>query len=210
MKFSIIIPTFNRPEFLEKAVAAILKQKADFEIIICDGGDKHATFSDPRITHVIEKDNGITDAMNKGMKLATGNVFNWSNDDDRMAEGTLEYVESHIGDSKWLYGMIMYGDRPYGHDWDYSLLKRTNIVPQPSVFWKKEAYEEVGPMDETNDLVSDYEYWLRLGSKYTPHFANRIMAYYTLHPDQITTKRTQEQLNQASNVQKIYEMRNRN
>ena len=61
-------------------------------------------------------------------------------------------------------------------------------------------------MDETNDLVSDYEYWLRLGSKYKPVFWNRIMAYYTIHPEQITQKIGDEQMRQARNVMMKYEL----
>lgn len=213
MRISILVPTFNRPDFIVKAVEAVLNQDyQDFEIIIKDGGEPigHLLPKDDRIKYIWNKDRGITDAMNQAMKAATGDVFVWANDDDRISEGTLKFVSKNLGKYKWGYGYIemVKGDAGmlWGEEWDYSKLLRGNFVPQPSVYWTREAYEAVGEMDETNDLVSDYEYWLRLGSKYKPVFWNRIMAYYTIHPEQITQKIGDEQMRQARNVMMKYEL----
>lgn len=210
MKISVLIPTFNRPNFIRGAVDAILEQEGDFEIIIKDGGEpiEHLLPNDPRIKYIWNKDRGITDAMNQAMKAATGDIFVWANDDDRIAPGTFKYVLENIGDAKWAYGYIWMTNgkdgMKWGEPWDYEKLKRNNIVPQPSVYWTREAYEEVGEMSEEQDLTSDYEYWLRLGSKYEPKFFDRIMADYTLHKDQITQKITGEQLRQAEETKKKY------
>ena len=65
-------------------------------------------------------------------------------------------------------------------------------------------------MDEENDLVSDYDYWLRLGSKFNPKFLDMIMAEYRIHDGQITSRIPQEQLAQADNVRKnTYDLFNR-
>lgn len=211
MKISALIPTFNRPQFIKGAVEAILQQDGDFEIIVKDGGDsiEHLLPKDDRIKYIWNKDSGITDAMNQAMKAATGDIFVWANDDDRIMPGTFDFVRKNIGDSKWGYGYILMtngkDELKWGEPWNYSRLKQGNIVPQPSVYWTREAYNEVGEMSEENDLVSDYEYWLRLGSKFEPVFWDRIMALYTLHKDQITQKITGEQLRQANQVKKLYE-----
>jgi len=213
MKISALIPTFNRPQFIVSAVEAILNQDySDFEIIIKDGGEPigHLLPKDDRIKYIWNKDRGITDAMNQAMKAATGDVFVWANDDDRITPGTFKFVSENLKDNKWGYGFIemVSGDAGmlWGDKWDYKKLLNGNFVPQPSVYWTREAYEEVGEMDETNDLVSDYEYWLRLGSKYSPVFWDRVMAYYTIHKDQITQKIMGEQLRQANEVKKKYEL----
>jgi len=213
MKISILCPTFNRPDFIVKAVEAVLNQDyQDFEIIIKDGGEPigHLLPKDDRIKYIWNKDRVITDAMNQAMKAATGDVFVWANDDDRISEGTLKFVSENLGKHKWGYGYIemVKGDAGmlWGDEWSYQRLLKQNFVPQPSVYWKREVYEEMGEMDETNDLVSDYEYWLRIGSKYKPVFWNRIMAYYTIHKDQITQKIMAEQLRQANEVRKKYEL----
>lgn len=210
MKISVLIPTFNRPQFIRGAVDAILEQEGDFEIIIKDGGEsiEHLLPKDPRIKYIWNKDRGITDAMNQAMKVAKGDIFVWANDDDRITPGTFKYVLENIGDAKWAYGYIKMtngkDEMRWGEEWDYKKLKQNNIVPQPSVYWTREAYEEVGEMCEEQDLTSDYEYWLRLGSKYEPKFFDRIMADYTIHKDQITQKIMGEQLKQAGETKKKY------
>lgn len=211
MKISVLIPTFNRPQFIRGAVDAILSQDYDnFEIIIKDGGDsiEHLLPKDDRIKYIWNKDRGITDAMNQAMRVATGDLFVWANDDDRITPGTFKYVVDNIGDAKWAYGYInMTNGREnitWGQPWNYETLKLTNIVPQPSVYWTREAYEKVGEMCEEQDLTSDYEYWLRLGKHFEPKFFNRIMADYTLHKDQITQKIMGEQLRQANETKKKY------
>jgi glycosyltransferase involved in cell wall biosynthesis len=205
-KFSIVIPTFNRPEMLARAVKSILAQDFDsYEVIIQDGGTEHATFESPNVRYYVEPDGGITDAINRGFSRATGEIYNWSNDDDEVLPGTLRFVDEAIGGlcprHKWLYGKILYGDEPYGREWDYETLRCANIVPQPSVYWRREIHE---PFDGTNDLVSDYEMWLRLGARHTPLFTPRLMAQYNVHPGQITQTRTREQLEQAEKVKLKY------
>lgn len=208
---SVLIPTYNRPQFIRGAVDAILSQDySDFEIIVKDGGEsiEHLLPTDPRIRYIHNKDRGITDAMNQAMKAAKGDIFVWANDDDRITPGTFRYVVENIGDAKWAYGYIWMTNGvdgiKWGKPWDYEALKQNNIVPQPSVYWTREAYEEVGEMCEEQDLTSDYEYWLRLGSKFEPRFFDRIMANYTIHKDQITQKIMGEQLRQANETKKKY------
>ena len=203
-KFSILMPTFNRQQFIGKSVQAILEQDYDnWELIIQNGGDAIDIPKDDRIKVFNEKDNGITDAMNRAMRRATGDIFAWNNDDDLLAEDTLKFIDKNLY-TEWCCGKIQFSDgRLYG-GYDSKLLRETNVIAQPSVFWTRRAYEIVGEMDEENDLVSDYEYWLRLDSKLVPQFFDRIMAYYTIHPDQITSKIPNEQLAQALKVRQKY------
>lgn len=206
MKFSIIMPTFNRRKFILNAVNAILNQDYDdWELIIQNGGESISDIiqSDSRIRLYEEKDSGITDAMNRGMRKATGDIFNWSNDDDMMAPGTLKYVSENIKDNEWMYGTIeMVGTdglvkSTMGYKTDFGGLIEDNAVPQPSVFWTRKAYEVIGDMDESIDLTSDYDYWIRLMKNFEPLFTKRVMAHYLLHPEQITNTRSNEQLNQS-------------
>jgi glycosyltransferase involved in cell wall biosynthesis len=212
------MPTYGDRGYLKDAVKAILSQDYDdFELIIKDGAKDLKIFdtlkeflTDKRVKLIFGKDRGITDAMNQAMLQATGDIICWANDDDLMSEGTLKFVVENIGNYKWMYGKIeMFDDRGnillWGSEFKYSELKKNNYIPQPAVFWKAEAVSEIGIMDETNDLVSDYEYWLRLGSKFNPLFVDRVMARYRIHDGQITIKDTPEQLRQAENVKKIYE-----
>ena len=209
-KISVLVPTFNRPDFIRGAIEAILEQSyQNFEIIVKDGGEsiEHLLPDDERIKYIHNKDRGITDAMNQAMKAATGDIFVWANDDDRISPDTFQYVVDNIGDNEWLFGKIqLTSGQKMGGGYSFDELLKNNIVPQPSVYWTRKAYETVGEMDEENDLVSDYEYWLRLGSKFEQKVIDRIMAEYKIHPEQITTKIPSQQSVQANNVRKKYEL----
>lgn len=216
MKFSIIIPTFNRPQFLERAVSAILTQDyPDIEVIVQDGGTQHVKLpDDERLIHNIEHDSGITNAMNKGLKIATGDVFNWSNDDDVMLPGTLskihEFFTINNPSAMWCHGKIRIVNEigemisEMGQGCNFEDLKRINPIPQPTVFWRRAAYEKVGLMDEREDLTSDYEYWLRLALNFQPNFIDEFLANYTQHAGQITTSRLNDQLSDASRTREKY------
>lgn len=202
-KFSIIMPTYNRPKYIREAVDSILSQDVDLELIIMDGGEsiKHLLPEDDRIKYFNQKDKGITDAMNKGLKIATGDILSWANDDDMLVPGILKEVEEEMKDCQWLYGKIsLTNGGELGERWDKERMWKVNIVPQPSVYWSRYAFNEVGLMDEENDLASDYAYWIKLGILYTPKFLDKIMAIYRVHDDQITSKIPTEQLAQAERV----------
>lgn len=209
MRFSIVMPTLGkRMDFLQKAIQSVLDQDfQDFELIVKDGGKEdigHLLPKDARLRYVHLKDNGIGQGMNQGCELAQGEILNESNDDDLMAPGTLKFIDENIGDAIWCYGQIKYGDEVTDQSWNYDRLKSANIVPQPSVFFRKIAWEQVGGFDEVNGLAADYDMWLKLGARWTPKYFRRIMAFYTLHPDQLTNTAFDEQSRQALNVRLRY------
>lgn len=98
--FTIVIPTYNSCEILENAVFSVLKQDFPFfELLILDGGSSDPTpfviskFNDPRIVFFSEKDLGVYDAMNKGIKQAQGEWIYFLGSDDRFYD---EFVLSRI------------------------------------------------------------------------------------------------------------------
>jgi glycosyltransferase involved in cell wall biosynthesis len=212
MKFSILMPTFNRHKFIRKSVDAILNQThEDFELIIKDGGESIYDLlpKDDRIIYIHSKDRGITHAMNTAYYLAHSDMCCWANDDDVLNIDTLEYVNKELDDyqpHEWGYGKIILSSDGslWGEPWDYNKLKQYNYVPQPTVFWRTEMLHAVGVFSEADDLVSDYEYWLRMGAQYEPKFMNKILAFYNVHPEQITAYNNPEQARQAEMVKKQY------
>lgn len=212
------MPTFNRREFIRSAIDAILEQDyQDWELIIQNGGESVADLmpDDTRIHLFEEKDNGITDAMNRAMKKATGDLFVWANDDDQITRGSFSYIVKNLK-KEWCYGYILMSGMGSQHTWGTDMkafgepshaldaLKQNNFVPQPSVYWTRHAYEVVGEMDEEHDLTSDYAYWIKLWSNFEPQFMDRIMAKYSIHPDSITVKNTAEQMAQARKTSEKY------
>jgi len=205
------MPTLgDRPEFILKAVQSILDQDfADFELIIKDGIKNQSLVSilpkDPRIVYIREEDSGLGNALNQGFSIAKGDIFNESNDDDLMAPGTLKLIDEQMGRHNWVYGNIQFSDgRLMGAPFDYEALKRGNYIPQPAVFFSKEAWKLAGQWDEIHNFASDYEYWLRLGGMFKPKYIDAILAFYTSHPGQITAKHLEKQLSDAREVQEKY------
>jgi glycosyltransferase involved in cell wall biosynthesis len=209
MRFSIVMPTLGtRMEFLQRAIKSVLDQDFDdYELIVKNGGKEDISAllpSDPHIRYIHKKDTGIGQALNQGFEAAQGEILNESNDDDVMAPKTLSFVDKNFKDSKWLYGQINYGGEITKQPWDYALLKHGNFVPQPAVFFLKDAWEQVGGFDEVNNLAADYDMWLKLGARWAPTYVERVLAFYTLHPGQLTHTNFSEQLNQANNVKSKY------
>lgn len=203
------MPTMGkRPNFLKRAVESVLSQDfKDFELIVKDGGDadiRHLLPDDPRLRYVRMADSGIGQALNQGCAAARGEILNESNDDDLMAPGALAFVDGFIGDAEWMYGQIRYGNETTCQAWDYERLKKVNFVPQPAVFFRRRAWEAVGGFDEVNNLAADYDMWLKLGGRWEPRYAPKVLAHYTLHGGQLTNTNFTEQQAHAKNVAAKY------
>ena len=98
-KISIITPCFNAAQYIEQTILSIVNQEYDnLEYIIIDGGSSDGTVDiikkyQDKITYWIsEPDKGQSDAINKGIAIATGEVFNWVNGDDYLENDTLKLV----------------------------------------------------------------------------------------------------------------------
>lgn len=97
MKISIITPSYNQGKYIEEAIRSIMDQgHPDFEHIIIDGGSKDETIDVlkkfPHLKWVSEKDEGQSDAINKGFRMAKGDIIGWLNSDDAYTPGTFARV----------------------------------------------------------------------------------------------------------------------
>ncbi len=196
MKFSLLIPTKNRPHMLSTAMKHIMNQSYEnFEaVIVDDSQDRNEEMislssKDARVKYIYRHGNGIGSAMNDALRAATGDIFNWHNDDDFIAKRTLEFVAKNIGSAEWCYGIIIIMNRlripigKMGRPLDYEVEKGHSTIPQPAVFWTRKAFDTVGFFDESIDHVTDHEYWMRLGAAFEPKFFRKIFAYYFVHED---------------------------
>ena len=108
MKISIITPCYNAASYIEQTINSILNQGySNLEYIIIDGGSTDGTieiikkYADKLAYWVSEPDNGQSDAINKGIAVATGGIFNWMNADDYLEPNVLnliatEFLENEI------------------------------------------------------------------------------------------------------------------
>ncbi len=104
MKITVITPSFNQSQYIEDAIQSVLAQNyADFEHIVVDGGSTDDTVERlkkyPQIKWVSEPDEGQSDALNKGFRMATGDVVCWLNCDDFYLPGAFAEAVKHLKDN---------------------------------------------------------------------------------------------------------------
>lgn len=178
-KFSIIMPTYNQGLFIEEAVLSVLNQtNVDCELIVYDSLSTDATPDilskyKTRIIWVREKDKGQVDAINRGLKGATGDILAWLNSDDLYMPFALKHVmDAFLEDPEleFVYGDALEIDRsgnittPNLFTEDYNrdrYLFSHNYICQPSIFFKKSVMEKIGPMKDNLQWVMDYEWFGR-------------------------------------------------
>ncbi len=197
-KVSIVTPSYNQVEFLEKTILSVINQDyPNIEYIIIDGGSTDGSQEiikkyENKISYwVSEKDNGQSDAINKGFKKCTGDIVAWINSDDLYVEGAIScavaYFSEHTG-IDMVHGKIdlidVHGEYiTYVASKDFTLqeLIISNQVWQPSVFFKRKIFDEIGYLDESYHYIMDYDFWIRIATRYNIGYINSTLARFRLH-----------------------------
>ncbi len=204
-KISIITPSFNQAHFIKKTLDSILSQAYQHvEIIVMDGGSSDETVSilrsyGSKISFESKKDKGQTDAINKGLKHASGDIIAYLNSDDYYLPNTLLTVAKLFSNNPhihWIVGDAVIVDeqekeiqpliRLFKRMWRFLyqpwLLAILNPIPQPSVFLRREVIEQIGPFDENLRYTMDYEYWIRVQQKFgKPFFLKQPLSAFRIH-----------------------------
>jgi glycosyltransferase involved in cell wall biosynthesis len=209
LKISVITPTFNQGAFIEKTINSVLSQNyPNLEFIVIDGGSTDNTVEivkkyEKHLTYwVSEPDSGQSNAINKGMALATGEILTWLNSDDWYLPGTLmrfaELFQQNPGigvvvgagrgiDSS---GNEIYFDKPLPEITIKSLIRwfdGGNIF-QPSCAFSRKAWEAIGAIDETIHIAMDLDLWLRMAKKGVKFYStNELLSEALIHPNAKTT-----------------------
>ena len=140
---------------------------------------------------ISEKDEGQSDAIIKGFAMAKGDVIAWLNSDDTYIPGALQKIaEFFCGNpsSPVVYGKSFYTDEsgrvvgryPTG-EFDRDRFPAFNFISQPSVFFTRKAYEEIGGIDKTLQFVMDYDLWIRFSQKFDLEYLPHDLSTYRLH-----------------------------
>jgi glycosyltransferase involved in cell wall biosynthesis len=184
-KISIVTPCFNHAEFLEKTILSILAQDyPNLELIIMDGGSTDGSVDvikryEKYLAHwVSEKDRGQSHAINKGFHKASGDVLTWLNSDDCLEPGALHLIADQVrrypnagafvghGRIVDTAGKETYYKKPGELTFErFCQWLDGGDILQASCFFKRSAWELVGPLDENTHIAFDVDYWLRMAKK---------------------------------------------
>jgi glycosyltransferase len=182
MKVSIITVVYNGKETIEECIKSVLSQGYPnvVEYIIIDGGSTDGTieiirkYEDKIAYWASEPDNGIYDAINKGIKAATGDVVGILHSDDIYADThIIEDVIRQLGEKETdsCYGDLVYVDRNDTNkiirhwkagDFYKERFKKGWMPPHPTFFIKRSVYRKHGLLNTDFPLAADYELMVRL------------------------------------------------
>jgi glycosyltransferase involved in cell wall biosynthesis len=176
---SVIIPSYNSATYLEECLKSVEREaQGGVEFILVDGASSDATMEIVErfrhlFSHVVsERDNGQSDAFNKGFTLAKGRFLTWLNSDDVLCSGVMATVLPVLRETtrEWLVANSAYLDEAgnvtrccRSGGFEHFAVKRGLLnVFGPSTFFSKKLFEELGGIDESYHFAMDTEYWWRI------------------------------------------------
>jgi glycosyltransferase involved in cell wall biosynthesis len=197
-RISIVTPSLNQGKFIEETIrSALLQGYPDLEFIIIDGGSTDSSGSiisnyEKWLTFwVSEPDNGQPQAINKGLKRATGEIVAWINSDDFYTKEAFSNV-AEIFATRQNINMI-YGDVLYRYEEEGYTKKITSAkfrladmiicqrIPQPTCFWQSKLFRKIGYLDESYHYIFDLEYWIRAGLHFQIEYFPILLACFRMH-----------------------------
>jgi glycosyltransferase involved in cell wall biosynthesis len=202
-KLTIITPSFNQGRFIEQTIRSVLDQGYDnLEYLIVDGGSTDETlevlrrYEDRLAWWVSEPDRGQTDALNKGLRRATGEIVAYINSDDHYLPGAFAHAVERLDrtGASWAAGSCRFVDVHTGeeHMWHPTLPTKGRHswvlgpwgVPQAATFWRRELFERHGHFREDMHYVFDTEFGLRLAlAGELPALVDQALAVRVVHDE---------------------------
>lgn len=210
---SVIIPTYNRANYLEKSIRSVLSQNIlDIEIIVINNYSTDNTlevinsFNDKRIKIIHFKNDGvIARSRNQGLVQSSGKYISFLDDDDLWCpdklELQIEYLETHpelslvysnaiiIDENGTRKGYLLNQEKAKQGRVFLDLLGG-NFITILTVLMRRELLESIGLFNEEPSLIAveDYEYWMRLAFSFGFGYINKPLALYRIHSVSMSKK----------------------
>lgn len=199
MKFSIITATYNSEKTIARTLDSILSQTCrEFEYIIVDGNSSDKTldiiksyqplFSKKKIpfSWTSEKDKGIYDAWNKGVKIAKGSWISFLGSDDQYLENAIELYNCELNNNKESLDLIYSNVKVVNQDievkiingiWTWKIFKRYMNIAHVGAFHNRNYFKKHGLFNESYKVAGDYELLLRAREKLKTKKIDKITAF---------------------------------
>ncbi|MCX6722008.1 MAG: glycosyltransferase family 2 protein [Candidatus Staskawiczbacteria bacterium] len=242
MKISIITPSLNQGEFIEETIKSVINQTGDFDLeyIIIDGkssdnsiniikeydqliksGEFIPRCKSLKYIWLSEKDRGQSQAINKGLKISSGEIINWLCSDDLLENGALQEVSTFFEknkNTKVVFGQNLFikekgevfrhfKSREFNRP---ELIKRWNSVywqfniPQPSTFARRDLLSEIGYLNTGIQFCMDYDWYLRINKKYKLYLLDKFLSKSRYHKTAKSIAKRKEQYKESIDVSKKY------
>jgi glycosyltransferase involved in cell wall biosynthesis len=218
-KLTVITPSFNQGNFIERTIRSVLDQGyPNLEYVIVDAGSTDQTleiirrYEDRLAWWVSEPDEGQSDAINKGLAGTSGEIVAYLNSDDYFLPGAFETAVGCFGSTerKWVAGGALdveEGDPPrrlrvwrpkppsYCEGWPFGRHWWALVpwhVPQPSSFWRRELFDRFGPFRTDMHYAFDAEFMVRLAyeNQLPELLPDDFLSVRSVHPEQKTYEMT--------------------
>ncbi|CAG7647754.1 glycosyltransferase [Paenibacillus allorhizosphaerae] len=201
--FSVIIPTYNRDQYVGRAIESVLKQTyKDFEVIVVDDGSTDNTAKvvqsyDTRVRYVYQKNSGPSEARNTGIRFAKGQYVAFLDSDDVFLPNKLQRNKQYLDKNpncRFLYSW--YYDRRDGkkrkivrnvkapsklNKFRYYLYKRKFTIRTSTAVIRRSCFDKVGLFNPNYRYSQDWDMWLRLARYYRGYCQKTPLAVYRRH-----------------------------
>jgi glycosyltransferase involved in cell wall biosynthesis len=197
-RVTIVTPSYNHAAYLEETIRSVLLQGyPNLEYFVIDGGSTDGSVDiirkyEPWLAGwVSERDAGQSNAINKGFAKATGEWMGWLNSDDCYAPyGIYNLIKTaHATRSDFVYGSSIQFDssthpyikRPGPLAFNFEVIRLVDVLDQPTTLWKRDIFEECGPLAEDLHFAFDWEFFIKCARAHKGACSTSIIAAYRLH-----------------------------
>lgn len=202
---TIITPVLNGNTYLEYTIQSVLNQIYDnIEYIIIDGGSTDGTLDiirkyEEKIDYWLSAaDSKMYDAINKGIKIASGVILAYLNSDDLYYADTVQRAVAYFQDhqnTELIYGNcdfigpkeeFIYTYHYPKFRWKSFVLRNISSIPQSTTFWRKAIHEKVGLFDATLTMCGDFDFYAKVGKCCCIEHIGMNLAKHRVHRHSLT------------------------
>jgi glycosyltransferase involved in cell wall biosynthesis len=216
---SVVTPAYNMARFLPETLDSVAALRIPHEHVVFDGASEDGTVEllegreDPHLIWVSEPDSGQTEAVNKGLRRASGDLLAWVNADDSYVPAAVERAVGHLEahpEVGAVYGGVNYVDEqgdvfrtliPPRFSWRRYLYLGTWLTT-PTVIFRRELLERAGFLDETWVDAADYDFYLRLLRGARVDRMDEPIVNFRYHPQSKSESDVWTQLNEARAIRR--------